>query len=86
MFEKAKAFRDANTFRAESYDQLKQIINDKRGFVRCYFKQDKVVEAKIKEEIKATVRCIPLDQPGKPGKCIYSGETVDTEVLFAQSY
>jgi prolyl-tRNA synthetase len=86
MLEAARKRRDAGTTRAETYEQLKETIKTKPGFVRCYFKPDRVAEAKIKEEIKATVRCIPLDQPGKPGKCIFSGEQVDTEVIFALSY
>lgn len=85
MFAKALAFRQASTHRAESYEQLKTLIQQ-GGFVRCWFKPDKAVEAKIKEETKATVRCIPFDQPGGKGKCIYSGQETETEVIFAQAY
>ena len=86
LFEKARAFREANTHWADSYDQLKQIIQEKGGFVRCYFKPDRAAEAKIKEQTKATVRCIPFDQPGTEGKDIYTGEPTRTQVLFAQAY
>jgi len=86
MFERARRFRDENTRRADSYEQFRQLIADPGGFVRCFFKPGRAAEAKIKEETKATVRCIPFDQPGTKGKCIYSGEETDTEVLFAQAY
>ncbi len=86
MFDKAKAFRDANTRDANSYDELKQIISERGGFVRAWFKPGKAAETKIKEETKATVRCIPLDEPAGEGKCIYTGESTTTRVVFAQAY
>ena len=85
MLEKARAYRIANTRAAGSYEDLKTLVKD-GGFVRCYFKPDRANEAKIKEETKATVRCIPFDQSGNTGKCIYSGEATTTEVIFAQAY
>lgn len=95
MLEKARAFRDANLKTASSYDELKKIMAEASapgaigGFVRAYFKPDKANEAKIKEETKATVRCIPFEYNGpdaQPGKCIYTGEETTTQVLFAQAY
>jgi prolyl-tRNA synthetase len=86
LFDKAKAFRDASTRRAESYDEMKKALAEQGGFVRCWFKPGREAEAKIKAETKATVRCIPFDQPGGTGKCIYTGEETDVEVLFAESY
>ena len=86
MLGKARAFREENTRTVDSYDELKRIVTNEGGFVRCFFKPDRLVEAKIKEETKATVRCIPLEQSGLSGRCIYTGETTDTEVLFAVAY
>jgi prolyl-tRNA synthetase len=86
MLARARAFRDTSTRKAESYDELKRIVTTEGGFVRCFFKPDRAVEAKIKDETKATVRCIPLDQSGLSGRCIYTGEPTDTEVLFAIAY
>jgi len=86
MLEKARQFQAANTRDAASYDELKKIIAEHGGFVRCYFQPDRVAEAKIKEETKATVRLIPFDQPATPGKCIYSGQETSTQVLFAVAY
>lgn len=86
MFEKARIFREENTRLAESYDELKKILAEQGGFVRCFFKPDPEAEAKIKEETKATVRCIPFDQPGQTGRCVFTGQETDTQVLFAQAY
>jgi prolyl-tRNA synthetase len=86
MFEKAKAFRDANTRDASSYDELKQILAEKAGFVRCYFEPDRAAEARIKAETKATVRLVLFEKAAQPGKCIYSGRETSTQVLFAQAY
>jgi prolyl-tRNA synthetase len=86
LFEKARAYREANTHPAETYEQLKQILKEKGGFVRCFFNPDRAAEAKIKEETKATVRCVPFEQPGTSGKDIYTGQETSTQVLFAQAY
>ncbi len=86
LFDKAKKYRDENTRPAASYDEMKKILAEQGGFVRCYFIPDRANEAKIKEETKATVRCIPFDQPATPGKCVYTGKETTTEVLFAQAY
>lgn len=89
MFEKARAFRDASIHTATSYAELKQIVSEKGGFVRCHFTPNRANEAKIKEETKATVRCIPFEGNGPDapvGKDIYTGEETRTQVIFAQSY
>jgi prolyl-tRNA synthetase len=86
MFEKARQFREANTRRAESYEQMKEILEKQGGFVRAWFTPSRENEAKIKDETKATVRCIPFEQSGGRGKDILTGEETGTEVLFAVAY
>jgi prolyl-tRNA synthetase len=86
LFERARAFRDGNTRRAGSYDELKRILQNDGGFVRCWFEPDGEAEERIKEETKATVRIIPLEQSPGTGPCIVSGRETGTEVLFAQAY
>ena len=86
LFDRAKTFRDQRTRRAESYDELKSLLSSESGFVRCYFEPDRAAETKIKNETKATVRCVPFDQPDKPGKDIFTGKETSTEVLFAVAY
>ena len=86
MLGRARDFLDASTHEASSYEELKQILKEKGGFVRCWFKPGREAEAKVKGETKATVRNIPFDQPGGEGKCILSGEVVNQQVIFAQAY
>lgn len=86
LFDKARDYQRTNTRTATSYDEMKQILKDHGGFVRCFFREDKEVEKRIKDETKATVRCIPLEYPSGAGTCIVTGRETSTEVLFAQSY
>jgi prolyl-tRNA synthetase len=86
MLERARTFREQNTRDASTYDEMKKILAEQGGFVRCFFEPDRGAEAKIKAETKATVRCIPFAQPGSAGACIYSGKQTTTQVLFAQAY
>ncbi len=86
MLDAAAKRQSEMTRTADSYDQMKTILAEQGGFVRVWFKPDAQAEKRIKEETKATVRCIPFEQPGGSGKCIYSGEECSTQVLFAQAY
>ncbi|MGC4033153.1 MAG: His/Gly/Thr/Pro-type tRNA ligase C-terminal domain-containing protein [Tepidisphaeraceae bacterium] len=86
MFDKAVAFRAASTRDAATYDELKAIIEKNAGFVRCFYDSTPEGDAKLKAELKATVRCIPLEQPGTEGVCILSGKPTKTQVLIALAY
>jgi prolyl-tRNA synthetase len=89
MLARARAFRDASIHTAATYDELKKIVTEKGGFVRCHFNPSREIEARIKEECKATVLCIPFEYNGAkatPGKDIYTGEETTTQVVFAQAY
>ncbi len=86
IYKKALAFRDAHIFPADDYQVFKEIIGNEKGWVRAGWNGDAEVESKIKEETKATIRCIPFEQPENLGKCIYTGEPAKYEVLFAKAY
>ncbi|MGB3183696.1 MAG: proline--tRNA ligase [Cyclobacteriaceae bacterium] len=86
IYKKALAFREENTRKADSYDELKQILDDKGGFVLAHWDGTTETEEKIKEETKATIRCIPLDAPEEEGVCIYSGKPSSRRVVFARAY
>ncbi len=88
LYQRALAFRESNTYSTESYDEFKQIIAEKRGFVRVKWAEDSAAELAIKEETKATLRVIPLEQPegGVQGKCIYTGKPATCEAIFARAY
>jgi len=86
LLERARAFRDASVRRAGSYAELKDILASVGGFVRCHFIPDRAREQQVKDETKATVRCIPFEQERGKGRCILSGQDGADEVLFAQAY
>ena len=87
LFQRALEFREKNTFYTESYDEFKQII-EQRGFARVKWAEDSEAELAIKEETKATLRVIPFDQPegGVTGSSIYSGKPATCEAVFARAY
>ncbi len=88
LFQRAKAFQDQNTHSTGSYEEFKQIIAEKHGFVRVKWAEDSAAELAIKEETKATLRVIPFDQPegGVEGKCFYTGKPATCEAIFARAY
>ncbi len=86
LFQRALEFREQNMHYTESYEEFKQIIAEKRGFVRVKWAEDSAAELAIKEETKATLRVIPLDQPEVSGKCIYTGKPATCEAIFARAY
>ncbi len=86
LFEKAKAFRDANTYRVDDWDRFKQIMEEQAGFVYAHWDGTTETEEKIKEATKATIRCIPLDADAEHGSCILTGKPSERRVLFAKAY
>jgi prolyl-tRNA synthetase len=86
IYQKAHSFREENTTEANSYDEFKQVLDTKAGFVSAHWDGTPETEQKIKEETKATIRCIPLDNKKEDGVCIYSGKPSTQRVLFARAY
>jgi prolyl-tRNA synthetase len=86
IFNRALKFRDEHITQVESYEELKKVLDDKGGFASAHWDGTPETEASIKEEIKATIRCIPLDAKEESGKCVYSGKPSNRRVLFARAY
>jgi prolyl-tRNA synthetase len=87
LFERALQFRKDNTREAKSYDEFKQILDKDAGFINAPWCKDDACELKIKEETKATIRCIPFDWKPAPGsKCIRCDKDTDQRVVFARAY
>jgi prolyl-tRNA synthetase len=84
LFERATAFRDANIYDPKDYEELKEVVKD--GWAFSWWCGSAACETKVKEDTKATTRCIPLDQPGGTGKCIVCGEHAAEKVHFARAY
>ena len=86
ILHKATDFRDKNTYKVKSYNEFKDIINKTGGFIRCGWDGSEETETAIKNETKATIRCIPFDSNPKGMKCVYSGKDALYEVIFAKAY
>lgn len=86
IYQKALAFKEANTYTADTYDEFKNLLENKPGFIYAHWDGTSETEEKIKEETKATIRCIPLNSTHESGKCIYSGKPSNQRVLFAKAY
>ncbi len=84
MLARAKAFRDAHIFDPKDYEELKQTVEN--GWAFSWWCGDPACEAKVKEDTKATTRCIPLEQPGGKGKCIICGKEAHEKVYFSKAY
>ena len=85
IYRRALKFREDNTFKVDTWDDFKTQI-EAGGFISAHWDGTAETEEKIKDETKATIRCIPLDAPEEPGKCVYSGAPSNKRVLFARAY
>ncbi len=86
ILNKAIRFKEENTFYIDKWDDFISTLDNKGGFIMAHWDGTAETEMKIKEESKATIRCIPFDSPEEDGKCIYSGQPSRRRVLFARSY
>ncbi|MBS1978849.1 MAG: proline--tRNA ligase [Bacteroidetes bacterium] len=86
LYRKALKFREDMTTPVNSWDEFKKVLEEKGGFLLAHWDGTAETEAKIKEETKATIRCIPLDAPVEKGKCVLTGNPSNQRVLFAKAY
>ena len=86
IYKKAADYRTEHITEANSYDEFKELLDGKAGFIYAHWDGTSETELKIKEETKATIRCIPLDNKLEDGICIYSGKPSIQRVLFARAY
>jgi len=86
LLEKAKKFLQENIREVSDYSEFKEVIEKKKGLIKTHWCGNKDCEDKIKEETKASIRCIPFEQEEISGKCIYCGNESSTLVYFARAY
>ncbi len=84
LLERATTFRDDNIHEVTDYDGLKTAV--KTGFARAWWAGDNADETRVKEECKATIRCIPFDQPDGEGVCFLTGKPATKQALFGRAY
>ena len=86
IYQKAFDYRAEHITKADSWEEFKAILENKGGFISAHWDGTAETEQKIKEETKATIRCIPLDAVEEEGRCIYSGKPSSKRVLYAIAY
>ncbi|HTJ10502.1 MAG TPA: proline--tRNA ligase [Dinghuibacter sp.] len=86
LYDRALAFRQDHITRVDDFDTFQKVLDEKGGFVSAHWDGTAETEEKIKELSKATIRCIPLDNPQEAGKCVLTGKPSKERVLFARAY
>jgi prolyl-tRNA synthetase len=86
MFAKAKAFQQDHITKVDTWEDFEKVLDEKGGFISAHWDGTPESEEAIKEKTKATIRCIPLDNPQEDGVCILSGKPSKARVLFARAY
>ena len=86
IYNKAFKFRAENTTKVDSYEEFKELLVTKGGFFLAHWDGTSETEEKVKEETKATIRCIPFDSPDEEGKCMVTGKPSKRRVIFALAY
>ncbi len=86
MFQKALDFRESHISKADTWEEFERLLDEKGGFISAHWDGTAESEEAIKEKTKATLRCIPLNNPTEEGFCIFSGKPSTQRVLFARAY
>ena len=86
LLQRATKYRDDHITSVDTWDEFINVLDNKTGFVLAHWDGTAETEEKIKEQAKATIRCIPLDNPLEVGKCILTGNPSKQRVLFARAY
>jgi prolyl-tRNA synthetase len=86
LFQKALDFKESHITKVENFEEFKNILDNKGGFILAHWDGTQETEERIKKLTKATIRCIPLDSKEEVGKCVFSGNPSKQRVLFAKAY
>jgi prolyl-tRNA synthetase len=86
LLERARKFREANTFEVNSYDEFTAKIEEPGGFLWAHWDGTRETEDRIAAETKATIRCVPFERPKEAGKCMMTGKPSEGRVVFAKAY
>lgn len=86
LLDRALSYRESHITEVTDYQEFKKVLEEKGGFISAHWDGTKETEERIKEETKATIRCIPIDQKKESGVCVYSGKPSSGRVLFAKAY
>lgn len=86
LYQRAFEFQSEHITQVDNFQEFKKALNEKGGFISAHWDGTQETEAKIKEETKATIRCIPFNRKDEQGSCVYSGNPSSGRVLYAKAY
>lgn len=86
LYERARSYRDSHITEVDTFEEFKEVLNSKGGFISAHWDGTTETELKIKEKTKATIRLIPLTNKKEEGKCVFTGNSSAQRVLFAKAY
>lgn len=86
LYNRAKQYRDSHITNVETFDEFVDVLENKTGFISAHWDGTTETEEAIKQQTKATIRCIPLNNPQEEGKCVLTGKESKQRVLFAKAY
>ncbi|MDO9274304.1 MAG: His/Gly/Thr/Pro-type tRNA ligase C-terminal domain-containing protein, partial [Lutibacter sp.] len=86
LYQKALQYRETHITEVDTFEEFKEVLNTKGGFISAHWDGTSETEEKIKDLTKATIRCIPLNNKIEAGKCVFTGEKSTQRVLFAKAY
>jgi len=86
IYQKAASFRQNNITEVDSYEEFKNVLEEKGGFISAHWDGTNETEDRVKDETKATIRCIPIDAKTEAGSCMVTGKLSNRRVLFAKAY
>ncbi len=86
LYTKALNYRTEHTTKVDTYEAFKKVLKEKGGFISAHWDGTSETEERVKNETKATIRCIPIDGIDEPGTCMVTGKTSSRRVLFAKAY
>ena len=86
LFDRAAKHREDNIRSVETYDEFKTVLEKEGGFIMAHWDGTEETEEKVKQETKATIRCIPLDAQEEEGRCMVTGKPSKYKVVFAKAY
>jgi prolyl-tRNA synthetase len=86
IFNKALSYRNDHTTEVNSWEEFQEVLETKTGFISAHWDGTAETEDKIQQATKATIRCIPFDNPQEDGVCVFSGKPSKERVLFAKAY
>ena len=86
LFQRALRFRQENTMRVDDYQTFREVVAEQGGFLHAHWCGDPICEDQVKQDTKATIRCIPIESEDEDGVCVRCGKPSEERIYFAKAY